>query len=301
MKILVSSLVCIFLLYTVNAQEVFVTKPYVQIGKNPSPKSMQLLWHAADSPADWAVEYKRETKGNWVKSSSIQFTRVAVTGIEAHRVYHASLTELSPGNKFQYRVIKDGVIVFNSEAHAIKSVEQPYRFIAFGDIGAETPDQKKLASRAFALNPDFVVVPGDIVYENGLITDYRKKFWPVYNKDKQLDNNSPSNLTNEDFFKKGYTDASIYYKGYKGAGTGTFLPSLLISPLLGLIPAIACSSTKPKDKNLNYPNTELMKNSDYYRGYTLRAKKIKQGKVWLNWGIAFGINIAVEVILLSAH
>ncbi len=191
MKILVSSLVCIFLLYTVNAQEVFVTKPYVQIGKNPSPKSMQLLWHAADSPADWAVEYKRETKGNWVKSSSIQFTRVAVTGIEAHRVYHASLTELSPGNKFQYRVIKDGVIVFNSEAHAIKSVEQPYRFIAFGDIGAETPDQKKLASRAFALNPDFVVVPGDIVYENGLITDYRKKFWPVYNKDKQDTEGAP--------------------------------------------------------------------------------------------------------------
>ena len=144
--------------------------------------------------------------------------------------------------------------------------------------------------------PIYIISKSDILlirYENGTKE--------VYNKDKQLDNNSPSNLTNEDFFKKGYTDASIYYKGYKGAGTGTFLPSLLISPLLGLIPAIACSSTKPKDKNLNYPNTELMKNSDYYRGYTLRAKKIKQGKVWLNWGIAFGINIAVEVILLSTH
>jgi hypothetical protein len=99
---------------------------------------------------------------------------------------------------------------------------------------------------------------------------------------------------------KGQVDATIYYKGYKGAGTGTLIAGLF-SPLLGLIPAIACSSTKPKETNLHYPSAELMKNPDYFRGYTQKARKIKQGKVWMNWGIAFGVNLVAEVFLLSAQ
>jgi hypothetical protein len=143
--------------------------------------------------------------------------------------------------------------------------------------------------------PVYIVSKSDIKairFENGT-----KEVFENY----KLPQSAPlTTLSTEDYFKKGYADASIYYKGYKGAGTGTFLPSLLISPLLGLIPAIACSSTAPKDRNLNYPNPELMKNPDYYRGYTTHAKKIKQGKVWLNWGIAFGINMVFEAVMLSS-
>ena len=103
--------------------------------------------------------------------------------------------------------------------------------------------------------------------------------------------------SNDDLFNKGKMDAQRYYDGYKGAGTGTFITGF-ISPLIGLIPAVACSSTPPKDHNLNYPSPDLMKNTNYYNGYTQKAKKIKQGKVWTNWGIAFGINL-VAVIILS--
>lgn len=39
--------------------------------------------------------------------------------------------------------------------------------------------------------PDFTVVPGDIVYENGLISEYNKKFWPVYNADKADTSGAP--------------------------------------------------------------------------------------------------------------
>jgi hypothetical protein len=41
-----------------------------------------------------------------------------------------------------------------------------------------------------------------------------------------------------------------------------------------------------------------MKNSDYNNGYAQKSKKIKQGKVWTNWGIAFGANL-VLVLLMS--
>jgi predicted phosphodiesterase len=180
-KFLIALLILSFA--TVSAQEIFVTKPYLQIGHNPSAQSLQLLWHAADNEAGWAVEYTNENNHTFIKSESISFTKVAVAGIPAHRVYHASMNGLVSGKRFTYHVIKDGKIVFTSEAQAPKSVNQSYRFVAMGDIGAETPDQKKLATQAYLAKPDFIAVPGDIVYEQGLISDYRIKFWPVYNND----------------------------------------------------------------------------------------------------------------------
>ncbi|MDX5423380.1 MAG: hypothetical protein LPK14_14080 [Hymenobacteraceae bacterium] len=103
--------------------------------------------------------------------------------------------------------------------------------------------------------------------------------------------------TGENLFIKGQTDADMHYEGYKGAGTGTLVASLF-SPLLGLIPAIACSSSRPQEHNLDFPNHELMKAPDYNAGYKQRARKIKSGKVWKNWGIGLGVNV-VAVILLS--
>lgn len=78
-----------------------------------------------------------------------------------------------------------------------------------------------------------------------------------------------------DMFQQGQNDAKIYYKGYKGAGTGTFLISFLLNPVLGLIPAIACSSSSPNTSKMSFPRTELTRNVDYMSGYTQEAKTKK--------------------------
>jgi len=117
-------------------------------------------------------------------------------------------------------------------------------------------------------------------------------------EDKHI-NGVPGASLSEKYSLKGLKDAEKYYDDYSSAGTGTLMVSLL-SPLVGLIPAISSSSTMPKDKNLNYPNTKLMENADYRSGYTRRAKKIKQSRVWTNWGIALGVNAIVVVLLSSA-
>ena len=166
------------------ANPIFIAKPYLQIGRNPSPESLQLLWHAPDATANWSVEQRASKSTSWVKTQPPTSVRVAVAGVEPHRVYHASLTGLKPGSSLGYRVMKDGKEVFAAEAKAPRSANQPYRFVAFADIGAETSIQKRLAARAFLVDPDFVVVPGDIVYERGLISEYRTRFWPIYNADK---------------------------------------------------------------------------------------------------------------------
>ncbi len=108
-------------------------------------------------------------------------------------------------------------------------------------------------------------------------------------------------LSPQDLYVKGHTDAEANYKKYKGAATGTLFASLL-SPLVGLIPAIACSATAPKIENLDYPDAKLFMKKEYYDSYTSKAKKIKSGKVWKNWGIGFGVNlVAVLVIAASAN
>ncbi|MBP6304040.1 MAG: hypothetical protein KBB37_12830 [Bacteroidia bacterium] len=140
--------------------------------------------------------------------------------------------------------------------------------------------------------PTFIILKSDVLmirYENGTKD--------IFNEDKKNESVS-STQSSGDLFIQGQKDALRFYKGYKGAGTGTLIAGL-VSPLVGLIPAIACSSTEPKEINLNYPNADLMKKSDYYNGYTQKAKKIKQGKVWTNWGIAFGVNLVAVLVLLN--
>jgi hypothetical protein len=96
-----------------------------------------------------------------------------------------------------------------------------------------------------------------------------------------------------DMFRQGKSDAKIYYKGYKGAGTGTFLTTLILGPIVGLVPAIATSVSTPNEDHLTFPNVALTKNPDYVTGYTQEAKKKKSRKVWGNYGIATGIIVVL--------
>ncbi|TXH53287.1 MAG: hypothetical protein E6Q89_09685 [Bacteroidia bacterium] len=104
--------------------------------------------------------------------------------------------------------------------------------------------------------------------------------------------------TKGDLNWQGEKDAEANYKKYKTAGTGTLVTSL-VSPLLGLVPAIITSTTQPSVKNLQVPNEELLNNKDYAQSYAKKAKKIKQRRVWTNWGIGFGANLAAILLLMS--
>lgn len=141
--------------------------------------------------------------------------------------------------------------------------------------------------------PTFSILKSDLLmvrYENGTKD--------LFNEPKKIESVI---TTNRDLFKEGQADASRYYKGYRAAGTTVMATSLLLSPLVGLIPAAICASTEPQEENLNYPSSEMMKKPEYAEGYHQKAKKIKQGKVWTNWGVAFGINLALVLALTSGQ
>ena len=71
-----------------------------------------------------------------------------------------------------------------AEGKSLKSPDQSYRIAISGDMGAGTGWSKKIAFEIYKTNPDMVAIAGDIVYSRGLISEYKTKFWPVYNKDE---------------------------------------------------------------------------------------------------------------------
>src|SRR6185503_10559530 len=98
-------------------------------------------------------------------------------------VYEGTLGSLKPGAEFEYRVSRNGSVVFQATGRARKARGQPQHFIVTGDIGVNGADQKAIAYRMFQQKPDFVAVAGDIVYGLGRMSEYRTNFYPIYNAD----------------------------------------------------------------------------------------------------------------------
>lgn len=184
MKVTVAvvSVAAALLLWGQPAANPFVVSPYLQLG-NAQSGEMRLLWHTADASGAWSVEWQTAA-GAWKKTAAPVSRRVAVGSIEPHRVWTASLTGLPASSAFNYRVQLAGREVFRAEARTMPGAGAPRRIAVTGDIAAGTDGQREIAVRLLEAKPDYVVVPGDIVYSRGLISEYREKFFPVYNADR---------------------------------------------------------------------------------------------------------------------
>jgi hypothetical protein len=141
--------------------------------------------------------------------------------------------------------------------------------------------------------PIISIAKSDVIfvkYENGTKD--------VFGEDKPASTLTLSEIDNEKLALVGKADARRYYKGYSLAGTGTLVTGLFTGSLFALIPAIATSSSEPKESNLHYPNNSLVNNPNYVNAYNQEAFKIKKRKVWNNYFIALIANVATYAILV---
>ncbi len=166
-----------------NQNEVFVVKPYLQLGDHPhlsKPEKLDVCWFARGNKDKWAVESRSECAKEWKKNAEPVIS--VLENSQPTKVYNfdATISDLAPGAKFEYRVLKNGEEVFKETATARKNEHQKFRFVAFGDMGANSEGQKKVAFQIYQNKPDFIVFLGDIVYWNGLLNEYYEKFFPIY-------------------------------------------------------------------------------------------------------------------------
>src|SRR5262245_59427744 len=153
------TLLCLGLSYA--TEQPFIVEPYIQMGDAPrlsSSGSMVILWHTVDVEESWEAQVKKPEAKRWSRPVEAVCARVAVRGIEPHRVFRAQVKGLKSGEEFDYRVLRKGEQVFESRARARKSRNQPYRFVVFGDCGAGTPASREVAFQAYQAKPDFVFI-----------------------------------------------------------------------------------------------------------------------------------------------
>src|SRR6185312_14955188 len=119
---------------------------------------------ATDHDAQWSVEARTGAELPWTEAESSSVRRVELEGPPPFRLGRATLSGLVPGEPFEYRVIRDGRLVFEAHARARKPAGKAHRFVAFGDCGANTPGQRAVAFQTWLAQPDFVLITGDIAY-----------------------------------------------------------------------------------------------------------------------------------------
>lgn len=161
------------------------------------------------------------------------------------------------------------------------------------EIGtSEIKYKKNETSPLYVINKDDIFM---IKYQDGTKDLLNKS----ENKNIEKRNETSEHKEVKDSYSKGVLDANKYYKGENCGAVGTAATTLLLSPLIGIIPAAICSSAPPQINNLKIPNYELMNNPEYMRGYTETAHGIKKGKIWRTWGICFAFNVVL--VLLIVH
>lgn len=171
------------------ADDTFLVKPYLQLGYEHGFSSEDLVWFSNQS-AKWEVQYKPGQSETFQTAAKITDSLITLPGQSQppfHK-YAAKLSNLTAGVDFEYKVKADGKEVFAATGKAIKKPEQPYKVAVFGDCGAGTDGQKRLADRIMEANPDIAVITGDIVYQHGLFSQYLTNYFPIYNKDVDKNN-----------------------------------------------------------------------------------------------------------------
>jgi hypothetical protein len=92
-----------------------------------------------------------------------------------------AITGLEPGTSYRYTAQEAGVEVGHGSFRTNNAPDQPrFRFAVMGDTGQGTTQQYAVAHQLALWKPDFVVLPGDIVYPAGEARDYGPHFIAPY-------------------------------------------------------------------------------------------------------------------------
>ncbi|HEY9679407.1 MAG TPA: metallophosphoesterase [Drouetiella sp.] len=166
--------------------QVFFAKPYLQLGNHPkaaAKETEEIVW-LSTAKKQWAVDVKEHDSKDWAQcKSDIKHHPLKDANVADLEIFSCELTGLTPGKQFDYRVRADKENVFSATATARKTADQPIKIAIFGDCGAGTKAQLKIAYQSYKYDPDMLIIPGDIIYNLGLFSEYAKRMFPVYNAD----------------------------------------------------------------------------------------------------------------------
>lgn len=169
--------------------EPFFIKPYLQPGANPrngARYSMEVCWHSFRHDQNWSVQYRvlADQTSDWLSAIVPARTALMLHHVPASYRYVACLTGMPGGARFEYRVNLDGKTVFQAQGKTLPGAGSDYRAVLFADMAEGGEACKQIAAAAYLQKPDLIVMPGDLVYKRGRVSEYLERFFPVYNCDQ---------------------------------------------------------------------------------------------------------------------
>jgi acid phosphatase type 7 len=155
-------------LTTEGAQHI-TRPPYLQ---STTTTSTTVVWGAAAPRGELVV---REPGGAEVGRAPARAAAAALS--------KATLENLEPTHVYCYQVVDDGTALTELApltTAAAPGAEKPIRFVAWGDSGNGSPAQDAIAKRVSEVPFDFIVLLGDIAYEDGTAKQLEDNFFAVY-------------------------------------------------------------------------------------------------------------------------
>jgi acid phosphatase type 7 len=172
---------CMFILFInfSTAQEILVS-PYLQPGNAPglNKEEKVIIWQTDDLPGNFKVEYAEGASFNKTKKAKISSVSLNLLD-KPSRLYRATLRGLKFDRSYTYRVSMNDTILAEHSFNT-RTRKPQTRFAVFADIGAGTSEQAAIAYQVSLQDPEFVLIPGDMAYNNGRELEYRHRFFPYY-------------------------------------------------------------------------------------------------------------------------
>ncbi|MDR3616426.1 MAG: metallophosphoesterase [Candidatus Obscuribacterales bacterium] len=175
----------------------FVITPYLQLGPNGGTTSdMELRWlTAAGDEHRYQVVLTTIEPASCPDGQTLRIHVPVVSALKIHshsdialdtpRLYRShvvALENLPPDTAYAYEIWRDSTVIFSDQLHTRKAPHQAFRFVAVGDPGTKGDGQTQVAQRVATVRPDLIVQPGDIVYKQGLFSEYLSNFFPFQSK-----------------------------------------------------------------------------------------------------------------------
>jgi hypothetical protein len=169
----------LLLIISLGCAQQMLVAPYLQPGNvsNLSREQKVLIWQTDSIPGNYVITYTLSSDPKKVEAKATS-TQLKLNNKTTY-LYRANLTKLKFDAEYAYEVSLNNQVVatgkFNTRTKGNKT-----KFAVFGDCGAGTPQQAKIAYQVYQQKPQFVLVTGDNVYRSGLENEYRKNFFPYY-------------------------------------------------------------------------------------------------------------------------
>jgi len=232
------------------SQQILVP-PYLQPGNayNLSKEQKVVIWQTDSTQGTFTVHYTEGTTldGATSKVNEAKVTTEPLTFFKRTSYLHrATLSGLDFDKEYTYRVTTADKVISTS-TFMTRTKHPKTRFIALGDVGTASPQQKAIAYQMYQVKPQFVLTTGDLAYNNGLEREFRVRFFPPYTvSEPSMEKGAPLMQSIPFYLFVGNHD--LY-----GADLGKFPDGLAIyyyadSPMNGPITSLTTEVSGPPDR-----------------------------------------------------